>query len=190
MFGRKMGMAAKKAGAAPETELPAEQLELLRQGVRSYMRENRVTQAAIGELANGLGQSAISAFMNGGGIKLVNALSLAKAIGVELTGPIPVSMSAALQGTSKLTGAVSYATRLEEIDLAVAIGECADSALRVALKDFYRGRSDADATATVKHYLYGLDRSAERAKTEREWSDEVRAYYNRIHKGAASPFGR
>lgn len=102
---------------------------------------------------------------------------------------IPGNMSAVLKGTGTLA-AVPYTKRLEEIDLAVAIGECADSALRGALRDFYRERSDADATATVKHHLYGLDRSAERAKTEREWSDEVRAYYNRIRKGAASPFGR
>lgn len=102
---------------------------------------------------------------------------------------IAVNISANLSGSGALSGNV-YSKRIEEIDLAVAIGECADSALRTALKDFYRDRSDSDATATVKHHLYGLERSAERAKTEREWADDVRAYYNRIRKGAASPFGR
>lgn len=182
-------MAVKKGKEAATSELPEEQLELLRNGVRRYMKAHRVTQSAIGEIANNVGQSAISTFMNGGGIKLVNAIPLAEAVGVELAGPFPVNMSAAIHGSGTVSGTID-AKRTEEIELAVAIGECDDPALRAALKDFYRGRSDADATATVKHYLFALDRSAERAKTEREWSDEVRAYYNRIRKGAASPFGR
>lgn len=75
----------------------------------------------------------------------------------------------------------------DTLAIGIAIGACEDAGLSAALGKFYSEHQDPDATVVVKHFLHGLDRSAERAKTEREWSDEVLAYYRRIRKGA-SPF--
>ena len=83
---------------------------------------------------------------------------------------------------------------VDQVDLAYEIADCEDPALRAALKEFYRTKRDSDAVATIKHYLYALDRSADRALTEKEWLNHVLDYDRRIRGGpknpTKSPFGR
>lgn len=168
-----------------EKRVDNQQAWALKAGLSKDYIATMLSRLKTGEVETGKA-SALSSLATAAG---VSPAWLISGLGSPDDKPIPANMSASLNGSSTLKSDMTT-TRSDEFELAVAIGECEDTALRAALKDFYRGRSDADATATVKHYLYGLNRSAERAKTEREWADEVRGYYNRIRKGAASPFGR
>lgn len=75
------------------------------------------------------------------------------------------------------------------VDVAYAIAEHPVHELREPLKRFYKTHQDDDAVATVKHYLFGLDRKADRTVTDKEWEGLIQGYYKRLRKGS-TPWGK